>query len=54
MTTKPFIELEDMDFQCQTPGCDLTAERCRYFTVDKLLVWKCPEGHQSMIKDINL
>ena len=42
----------DGTFGCQT--CDLTCDEAEYFQPEKILRWKCAEGHVSFIEEFRL
>lgn len=42
----------DIDVMCQT--CFVYVDTAEYFNIEKLLRWKCPEGHISFIEDFRL
>lgn len=42
----------DGSFGCQT--CDLEVEEAEYFNIEKVLKWKCANGHISYIEDFKL
>jgi hypothetical protein len=41
-------------FSCQKRGCYERATVATYFDKEKLITWKCPEGHINSIEDFRL
>lgn len=39
---------------CQFSGCFEVVNNGKYFPTEKLLTWKCSQGHKSKIVDIDL
>jgi hypothetical protein len=42
--------VEDSALSCQEEGCDYVVTTGRYLSVNKILTWKCPDGHISKAK----
>lgn len=40
-------------FSCQTIGCYKAVPIAKYFKKLRLLAWECPDGHRSMIEDVD-
>lgn len=40
------------DVMCQV--CHVYVDTAEYFHVEKVLRWRCPEGHTSFIEEFNL
>lgn len=48
---KKGMEVE-ADVSCQV--CHAYVDTAEYFHVEKLLRWRCPDGHTSFIEEFNL
>lgn len=40
-------------FSCQTQGCYNVESIARYLKAERILTWKCKDGHISRIEDID-
>jgi hypothetical protein len=50
---EPRVGMEvDIDVSCQT--CFEYVDTAEYFNIEKLLRWKCSQGHISFIEDFRL
>jgi hypothetical protein len=54
-------EVEDGDYEevggamaCQRPSCQQVAVEGKYYYMDKVLTYTCPDGHQNVLDGINL
>ena len=46
-------ELYTGSFACQQQDCWKVASEAKFFPKEKLLTWKCSDGHISRIEDYN-
>jgi hypothetical protein len=51
-TVKPMGIPVDGTFRCQL--CPLTVDEAEYFQIQRVLRWKCEEGHVSLIEKFDL
>lgn len=65
MQDNPFVQLKQPDpkkmaydewggqFSCQTRDCYEVSDVARYYNKQRVLAWKCANGHVSKIEDVD-